>query len=337
MNELWTTERAWAWHRAVGWRCGFNYVPSTAINPIELWASETFDPQTIDRELGWAGGTGFNTLRVNLHYFAYEADAAGFLERMDRFLSIASAHGFGSMFCLFDDCAHRGQQPRHGRQDPPVPGLHNSGWTPSPGHAQAVDPAFGPKLQAYVRDVVRRFARDARVLLWDLYNEPGNGTGLSTVPLLRECFAWARQEQPDQPISSGVWQGDYASPPPGSVSEAMIELSDVVTFHNYEPLPQVQQEIESLRRLDRPMFCTEWMARTRGSRFETHLPVFRAQNIGCCFWGLINGKSQTNFPWGSPPNAPEPELWFHDLLRTDGRPYMEEEVRFARGVLRGRA
>jgi hypothetical protein len=51
-TNRWGAEKAWAWYRAQPWLCGFNYVPSTAINPIELWAPETFDPAAIDRELG---------------------------------------------------------------------------------------------------------------------------------------------------------------------------------------------------------------------------------------------------------------------------------------------
>jgi hypothetical protein len=326
-TERWSADKAWEWYRARAWLRGFNYVPSTAINPIEIWARETFDEPTIDRELGWAQAIGFNTLRINLHYFNWEADSAGLLERIDRFLTVAGRRGLSAMFCLFDDCSHSGKQPYHGKQDEPVPGVHNSGWTPSPGHVQAVDPACRPKLEAFVKGVVGRFAADARVLLWDLYNEPGaSGMDVRSVPLLRECFAWARSVGPAQPISSGVYTGDFASPPPGSLTEAMLELSDIVTFHNYGDLPNLLAEIAVLRRHARPMLCTEWMRRPGNSLFQTHFPAFRQEEVGCYFWGLVNGKSQTQFPWGSPKGAPEPALWFHDLLARDGKPFSAEEV-----------
>jgi hypothetical protein len=330
----WDVDRAWAWYRGRPWLCGFNYVPSTAINPIELWAAETFDPATIDRELGWAGAIGFNTLRVNLHSFAWEADSVGLLERIDRFLGIARRHGLSSMFCLFDDCAHSGKQPYHGKQDEPVPGVHNSGWTPSPAHAQAQDRAYWPTLERYVKGVVGRFADDPRVLLWDLYNEPSNsGTGDKSVPLLNACFDWARAAAPKQPLSSGVWTADFAAPTPGGVTEAMLELSDVTTFHNYGEAASVEAEIDALAKHGRPVICTEWMRRTGNSRFETHLPIFQKRSAGCYFWGLVNGRSQTNFPWGSPKGAPEPALWFHDLLRRDGTPYLPDEVDLIRKLL----
>jgi hypothetical protein len=154
-----------------------------------------------------------------------------------------------------------------------------------------------------------------------------------SLPLLRECFAWARAAAPKQPLSSGVWTGDFAAPSPGSVSEAMLALSDVTAFHNYGDATSLEAEIDALLKLGRPVICTEWMRRTGGSRFGTHLPIFRQRNVGCYFWGLVNGRSQTQFPWGSPPGAPEPDLWFHDLLRRDGTPYLAEEVKLIRDVL----
>ncbi len=211
-NNRWSAQQAWDWYNARPWQCGFNYVPSTAINPIELSARETFDPAAIDRELGLAERIGFNSLRINLHYFAHEADAAGLLDRIDRFLGIADSHGLSAMFCLFDDCSHFGKQPHHGRQDPPVPGVHNSGWTPSPGHAMVKDPSTWPKLRQYVAGVVGRFAQDRRVLLWDLYNEPGNsGMGEQSVPLLRETFAWRARSRRSSPFPAACGRAITAS------------------------------------------------------------------------------------------------------------------------------
>jgi hypothetical protein len=331
--DRWPVERAWAWYRKHPWLCGFNYVPSTAINPIELWAVETFDPAAMDRELAWAKKLGFNTLRVNLHYFAWEADPAGLGGRIGQFLDLAARHGLSVVPCLFDDCSHNGRQPHHGRQDDPVPGVHNSGWTPSPGHALVVDEVRWPLLAAYVTEIIEAFWNDPRILMWDLYNEPGNGgLGEKSLPLLRETFNWAREANPAQPITSGVWMGDTAAPAPESINGFLLSQSDVITFHNYSERDPLQAQTRQLKTLGRPVLCTEWLRRPV-SGFETHLDVFRDEGVGCFFWGLVNGKSQTQYPWGSPAGAPEPDPWFHDLLRRDGTPYRAEETAHVRDFI----
>lgn len=333
--DRWLADRAWAWYRKLPWLCGFNYVPSTAINPIELWAAETFDPATIDRELAWAQAIGFNTLRVNLHYFAWEADPAGLAGRIDRFLAIAAKRGLCVAPCLFDDCSHNGKQPHHGPQDTPVPGIHNSGWTPSPGHGLVVDEVRWPLLAAYVTEVIEAFRDDPRILMWDLYNEPGNGNmDGKSLPLLRETFNWAREANPAQPITSGVWTGDAATAGPDTLTGFMLAESDVITYHDYGEREPLLTQTRHLKTLGRPVICTEWMRRPV-SRFETHLEVFRDEGVGCFFWGLVNGKSQTQYPWGSPAGAPEPDLWFHDLLRRDGTPYLPAETDFVRDLIAG--
>jgi len=86
----WEAGRAWRWYRALPWLCGFNYVPSTAINTTEMWQAETFDAQTIDRELGWAHSLGLNSCRVFLQYLVWEGDPEGFLARLERFLVLAA-------------------------------------------------------------------------------------------------------------------------------------------------------------------------------------------------------------------------------------------------------
>ncbi len=330
----WTMERVATWTRHRPWLCGFNYVPSTAINPIELWAEDTFDPRTIKRELGWAKAVGFNTLRVNLHYFAWEADPGGLNGRIERFLSLADANGLSVVPCLFDDCSHNGKQPHHGKQDDPVPGVHNSGWTPSPGHALVVDEVRWPLLAAYVTETIECFRDDPRILMWDLYNEPGHsGMDDKSLPLLRETFNWAREANPAQPITSGMWTGNVASGP-DTINGFMLAESDVITFHNYGEVEPLREQIRQLKALGRPVICTEWMRRPV-SRFATHLQVFKDEGVGCCFWGLVNGKSQTQFPWGSPAGAPEPDPWFHDLFRRDGTAYLPDETEFVREFIAG--
>nr|CAA9228918.1 GH5_13 / GH5 [uncultured Armatimonadetes bacterium] len=322
----WTTQQARDWYDARPWFCGFNYVTSTAVNSTDMWQADTFDLPVIERELTWAGQIGFNTCRVFLQYLVWEADPRGFLDRLDGFLDVADRNGLSTLVILFDDCAFAGKQPYPGPQDEAVPGVHNSGWTPSPGHERADDAAAWPRLEAYAASVVGRFAQDKRVLGWDLYNEPGNGDrGDKSLPLLNAAFAWARAAGPTQPLTTGVWAETLPN-----VNAAILEHSDVISFHDYNALTDTETLVARLREHGRPVLCTEWMRRTFGSHFDTHLPFFRRENIGCWFWGLVNGRTQTHFPWGSPRGATEPSVWFHDLLRSDGTPHQEAEVALIR-------
>ncbi|MBV9851516.1 MAG: cellulase family glycosylhydrolase [Armatimonadetes bacterium] len=319
----WAQDHAWNWYNARPWVCGFNYVPRTAINSTEMWQDATFDPDTMDQELGWASHIGLNSCRVFLQYLVWEDDGNGFLQRLDLFLDIAARHRVSVMPILLDDCAFVGKRPYLGPQAAPVPGVHNSGWTPSPGRDRVTNRAAWPRLEDYVTSVISRFAADGRVLAWDLYNEPGNDDmGSDSLPLLQEAFAWARAANPQQPLTAGTWNPELKE-----LNEASRSLSDVLSFHNYDNLARLEAEIAELKSYGRPLLCTEWMRRTGGpSLFETHLPILRREGVGCWFWGLVQGKTQTHFPWGSLPGAPEPDIWFHDLLRADGTPYREAEV-----------
>ncbi|MBW7891450.1 MAG: hypothetical protein H3C48_10605 [Chitinophagaceae bacterium] len=165
-REIWTKEQANDWYNKQPWLVGCNFLPSTAINQLEMWQPETFDTATINRELGWAEAIGMNTIRVYLHDLLYEQDAGGFLQRMDIFLQIASAHHIKPMFVLFDSVWD--PDPQLGKQRDPQPGVHNSGWVQSPGRKALTDSTQYPRLEAYVKGVVKRFAQDDRVLAWDI-------------------------------------------------------------------------------------------------------------------------------------------------------------------------
>lgn len=321
----WTPERAWTWHRSQPWLVGCNFLPSTAVNDVEMWRTETFDAPTVDRELGWARDLGFNTVRVFLNFVVWREDAPGLRRRFAEFLKIADRHGLSVMPILFDDCNFAGRVATAGPQPAPVPGVHNSQWVSSPPLAMVTDRAAWPALEAYTKDLVGAFAQDRRIVVWDLYNEPGNGMGDKSRPLAEAAFAWAREMKPAQPLTIGAWT-DFDSP----FSRRLMELSDVVSFHAYDALAGTEAKVKVCREYGRPILCTEWMARGQGSRFETHLPFFQTNRIGCYNWGLVAGRTQTYFPWGSPPGAPEPSLWHHDIFRADGTPFRPREVEFIR-------
>jgi hypothetical protein len=315
----WLPDKANAWYARLPWLVGCNFIPSTAINQLEMWQADTFDPGTIDRELGWAHDLGFNTVRVFLHDLAWEADAPGFKKRVTRYLEIADKHKIRTLFVLFDDCWN--QNPKIGKQPAPRPGVHNSGWVQSPSSKIVCDPKAWGKLERYVKDMVASFGNDARVFMWDLYNEPGNNNlGDKSLPLLKEAFGWARSAQPSQPLTAGVW---FNNP---KLNDYQLSASDVITFHNYNKADDLRNQIHRLKKLGRPVICTEYMARTQRSLFATHLPIFKVEKVGCYNWGLVSGKTQTVYPWGSPPGAPEPRLWFHDIFRADGTPFDRQEV-----------
>jgi hypothetical protein len=320
-NERWTEEKAKAWSDAKPWMRGSNFNPSTAINQLEFWQAETFDSLTIDRELGWAENIGMNCMRVYLHHVVWEVDKMGFKNRMNTYLSIADRHGIVTLFVFFDDCWNPTY--KAGKQPEPKPGVHNSGWVRDPGDLLYSSDSLLPILEAYVNDVLTTFKDDKRILLWDLYNEPGNsGYGNRSMPLLKHVFAWAREVNPSQPVSSAVWNLSL-----GDLNKYQVENSDIITYHNYSNEVDHQAAIDTLKKLNRPLICTEYMARRNNSLFSNIMPMLKQQQIGAINWGLVEGKSNTKYAWDEPiADGSEPKLWFHEIFRNNGTPYKQEEV-----------
>jgi hypothetical protein len=340
--EKWSAQKARVWYGKQPWLIGSNYNPASAINELEMWQADSFDPKRIDMELGWAESLGMNTMRVYLHDLLWQQDAEGFKQRLDTFLSIAAKHGIRPIFVLFDSCWD--PDPQVGKQRAPRPGVHNSGWVQSPGRKALQDATQYPRLEAYVKGVVGALARDERVLAWDIWNEPDNTNGGSygqlepknkvelVMALLPKAFAWAREAGAQQPLSSAVWKGDWSSPDKMTAMDRLqIDLSDVITFHNYDSPTELEKRINWLKRYDRPLICSEYMARGNGSFFMGSLPVAKVHNVGMINWGLVQGKTQTNLPWDSwehPYVDREPSIWFHEVFRNDGKPYIPEEVEY---------
>ncbi|MBO0359958.1 cellulase family glycosylhydrolase [Hymenobacter sp. BT186] len=320
-GQVWTTAKAWEWYRAHPWMSGANFIPSTAINQLEMWQATTFDPTTIDRELGWAEGIGFNTMRVFLHSQAWQQDPSGFKQRLNTYLGIADKHHIQTIFVFFDDCWNKESKP--GLQPAPKTGIHNSGWLQDPGDPASRDSATFVKLKPYVQDVLTSFKTDKRILLWDLFNEPGNSGKLATsLPLLRNVFSWARAVNPDQPLSVGLWAWDFQA-----LNGFQARNSDIITYHNYEDAPMHQRVIELLETHGRPLICTEYMARTRNSRFSNIMPLLKKQNVGAINWGLVDGKTNTKYAWDTPlADGSEPIEWFHEVFQKDGAPYRQDET-----------
>jgi len=320
-RDIWTVQQANDWYQSRDWLRGSDFIPSSAINQLEMWQAETFDTATINRELGYAESIGLNSMRVYLHHAAWQIDSVGFKQRVDQYLQIADKHHISTLFVLFDDCWNPVYQT--GPQPPPKPGVHNSGWIRDPGDKLHQDSTLWPVLERYVKDVLTQFRDDKRIVLWDLYNEPGNsGYGNKSMPLLEKTFYWGRQVNPSQPLSAGVWSKELVD-----LNNFQLANSDVITYHNYSDREEHQQWIDSLRTYNRPLICTEYMARTRNSFFATIMPMLKKQNIGAYNWGLVSGKTNTIYAWDTPmPDGREPQVWFHDIFRKDGTPYKQEEV-----------
>jgi len=340
----WSEQQARDWYAKQPWLVGSNYNPASAINQLEMWQADSFDPNRIDLELGWAESLGMNTMRVFLHDLLWQQDAEGFKKRLDQFLTIAAKHKIKPMFVLFDSVWD--PDAKLGKQHAPKPGVHNSGWVQSPNRTTLQDPSAYPHLEAYVKGVVGAFARDQRVLAWDVWNEPDNTNGGSygqlepknkvelVLALLPRVFAWAREAKAEQPLTSGVWKGDWSTTEKLTPMDRLqIDHSDIITFHNYDSPTEFEKRINWLLRYNRPIICTEYMARGNGSFFFGSMPVGKIHNVGMINWGFVQGKTQTNLPWDSwehPYINREPAVWFHEVFRNDGTPYMVEEVEFIR-------
>jgi hypothetical protein len=342
----WTAEAANLWYSKQPWYVGVNYIPASAINQVEMWNAETFDPVVIDTELGWAQAIGMNAVRVFLHEIPWLKDPAGCAKRINTFLRIADKHKIKVIFVLFDSVWSPFPEP--GIQRDVRQGVHNSGWVQDPGAAALVDEQHWPRYLQYVEDVIHEFINDKRVLAWDLWNEPDNmndGSYRASEPknklelvarMLPQVFKYARAALPSQPLTSALWQGDWSSPEKLTpVQKIQLEESDIITFHSYDNAAEFGKRIQWLQQYKRPILCTEFMARERDSTFQNILPIAKKYNVGAFSWGLVAGKTQTYLPWDSwqhPYTDRQPAIWHHDIFRDNGSPYSQEEIDFIRQI-----
>jgi len=348
-GERWTAERANAWYAELPWLVGTNFQPKSAINQLEMWQADTFDLPEIEKELEMSASIGMNTHRVFLHDLLWEQDPEGFTNRIDQFLAAADRHGIKPLLVLFDGVWD--PAPRLGPQREPVPHRHNSGWVQSPGADALKDRSQYPRLEGYVKGVLSHFRDDPRVLGWDLFNEPENANsdayGSVELPdkydrafdLLKATFQWAREVNPSQPLTAGVWGGfigDDGTHPESlsSISRFMLDNSDVISFHTYEHPDVPPRQVAFLETLGRPILCTEYLARSRDNTFENLLPLFKEHRVAAFNWGFVSGKTNTIYPWDSweKEYTAEPELWHHDIFRADYTPYRPAEVELIRSL-----
>jgi hypothetical protein len=346
--SVWSPEQSIDWYDKQGWLVGCNFLPSSCINQIEMFQEETFDLVEITTELSWAKNLGFNSIRVYLHDLLWD-EKYQFLNRFNSFLECCNSLDIKPIIVLFDDCHY--PSPKLGPQPLPIKGVHNSGWKQSPGHeiVKEIESSNNSRhlnrLKTFTQELLYRYKADKRILMWDLYNEPGQfGIGEISYTFLEYVWSWAHEVRPSQPLTSCL---------DGSIGDKIINLntskSDIITFHTYEA-DKLLPTIKRLKTLGRPIMCTEYMAREYGTTFKYCLPIFEKHNVACYNWGLVAGRSQTNFNWetilslhekkekdgllAEGDNLLEPELWFHDVFRKDGSPFDPEEVSFIKNFLK---
>lgn len=376
-HERWTEEKAWEWFDKQPWLVGTNFISSSAINQLEFWQEETFDPELIDKELGLSASIGMNTHRVFLHDLLWQQDSIGFMSRIDKFLEISHKYGIKILFVFFDDVWH--PLPKLGKQPEPIPNVHNSGWVQSPGAKILYDSLSHYKLESYVKGVIGKFANDDRVLGWDLYNEPGqkgiashniskeraielykkigieiNDSNYSkhnlnqidpkeikqklTLSLLKKTVKWAREVNPSQPLTIGIYEWDIKWDNINNLSELnrfILNSSDIISFHSYGSKNEVVMRVKQLKNYRRPLLCTEYIAREYENTFQNVLPIFGDNKIGAYNWGLVSGKTNTIYPWKSWDSTytSPPMKWHHDIFYQNGEPFSTEETEFIKNSI----
>jgi len=307
----WDNKKAWQWFENQPVLKGANYIPRTAINSVEMWRSLTFDPVTIDEEFNWAAAYNYSSMRVFLNYIVWKHDPEGMLKRFEMFLKIAEKHSISIIPVFFDDCCFAMRlEPWFIEQDGIREGMYNSGWVPSPGYGISNDTAQFGELKEFVQDFVSRYRNDKRIILWDVYNEPGPFFDKTqSFALAKASMGWVRELKPIQPVTVGVFNNP--------ASKEFMELSDIITIHYYGQPAGFIKFLEDHENLNRPVICTEWMFRTTGSTADKLLPVFMKYKIGCYHWGLVAGKIMYH---------PFPEVWRHHVFFPDGSVYDKEEM-----------
>lgn len=329
----WSEEKANEWYYSQDWAVGCDYIVSDAINQIEMWQESTFNPTLIDKELAVAEELGFNTVRLFLHDLVYESDPKGFKMRVAQVLDICEIHGIKVVMTFFTN-GGKFDDVKLGQQPEPTPGIHNPEWRQTPGAKAVNDPAQWPRLEKYVKDILKTFKNDKRIYCWCLYNEPENDNrGANSLPLMRETFKWAWEVNPDQPLTApyaSLMANDDRSNL--AVWGFLAENCDIMSFHCYNPVATLMDKyINPLKKMNRPIICTECVGRPANTLFDMYA-ICRKENIGVLSFGLFDSKMQCKFHWDSKKGAKEPKVWFHDIFHADGTPYDQKEIDFIKDI-----
>lgn len=345
MNRKWSAERAWKWYNSRPWIRGCNFMSSDCANRIDQWQEYGFEErfETACRELALAAETGFNSIRIVPEFYVWQQDRDGFMKRFERYIDAADKNGISSMIVLGNDCCppkeealsrlHLGEQKVHwgyhgGRK------VSQHGTFDGAGYSVLDEPENEAQFCEFVRELVMTYRDDERVLIWDVFNEPGNAKRNNmSLPIMQKMISIIREIDPIQPITIGIWTYPTVLK---EVEQIGLENSDILSFHNYGDYDSNVREIALLKKYGRPIVNTEWLNRCGGNTVEALFPLFYLEKIGCYNWGLVAGKYQTYEPhnavWDEYKKNPESQRnfdftkWFHDLYRPSLNPYNPHEI-----------
>ncbi|MBR1588544.1 MAG: cellulase family glycosylhydrolase [Kiritimatiellae bacterium] len=355
----WTKEKAWTWHCAQPWMRGCNYMPASAAGFDDMWQEHGSEARfkAMDRELALAEKTGFNVMRFLVSPGAWMAEHDGFMARFERSLALLGKHKMRAIVVLGNDCSvpkERWKPFKSGPQDVDW-GCHGGKKAPehgsmpdAVGYTILDDPELNPKFYAMCEELVAKYRSDPRIAFWNLWNEPGNNNrGRLTLPHLRKLFELCWRIDPIQPLAADVWCDRYGMGFPSgenvqparadreAAQQLAGELSDIVSYHCYEPYDRQVTLIRDLRRFyGRPLVNTEWLARTSGCNVADCYPLFYVARVGAVNWGLVAGRFQAYEPregmWKEIERGGgkryDMTKWFHDLYRPSHRPYDPREI-----------
>lgn len=346
-KEKWSKEKIWEWHRSQPWLRGCNFMGSDCCNRVDQWQEYGFEERfkTVGEELALASSVGYNSIRIILQFEVWDQEHDGFMQRLERYIALAHKNGISTMVCFGNDCTVPKESeaaPKMGPQRVDV-GYHGGrkksphGVLTGPGYSILDEPELAERFCDMVREIINKYADDSRVVVWDLFNEPGGGKRESrSLPHMIRFFEIAREIDPIQPLTACAW--DMQALCAGRLSEietAAFELSDIISFHCYGAYEEMIHVIDILKTTyGRPMLCTEWLHRLLHNDVESIYPLFYLEEIGCYNWGFVAGKYQTYEPWDSLWARYEQgggkdidfTKWQHDLFRPSFRPYDPKEI-----------
>ncbi len=321
MHQRWSKEKVQAYIDQFGVIKACNYVPAYCYNYMQMWYD--YREKTIKKEVAFAKDCDLNSFRIFLPLFAFQDGGKWDMvkKNLRHFMDLCRDMEISIMLSFQPNYMKVDKGEEEGPYVDFKPGRHMNHWY----YPNADFDQMHKKTQvldvvySFMEDIMDEYYEDTNIVAWDLWNE--------TWPEDRECleliFSKAREINPMQPLTA-CWEA--------------FDISDVISFHNYvrpggrdrygqKGSLDFMEELERALSFQRPVLCTECLARSEGNTFESFLPFFSKHRIGFYFWGLCAGAAQYHFPWDWPEGSPEPKEWFHCILYPDGLPYREEEIR----------
>lgn len=346
MNGQWAKEQAWKWYNARPWIRGCNFMSSDCANRIDQWQEFGFEErfETTKREIELAASIGYNSFRLILEFEVWDKEHDGFMKRLDRYLSYMYDHGITAMLVLSNDCTVPKSLWKPAVMGPQSYDIgYHGGRKASPHRSYEGyderwhildDPDIAKRYYEFVREIITTYAHDERVIIWNIMNEPSNERGEKSLVHMEKFFEIAWTISPDQPLCADIWSGMRGARASTVIEQRALELSDVISFHQYGSFDTMVSEIEQIKTLGRPALNTEWLHRIFGNNVDNMYPLFYLEKIGSYNWGFVAGKYQTYEPWegiwmdieaGRGKNY-DLTKWQHDLFRPSMRPYDPKEI-----------